>query len=124
MTTKDIAWTSDQARFGKTTYTNDQVVPPPNWAIKYPDGYTDQHPIPDISTFYELQVWMRTAGLPTFSKLALRNPNEVMQAGTYEVNITYSMNPSNHTNVRFPGDGIRRDEIDGVVDSFRHWGTK
>ena len=91
MTDQDIAWSSDSARFGKTTYTNDQVEPPPNWHFRYPNGYTDENPIPDLSTFYALQVWMRTAGLPTFSKLALRNSNETMKAGTYEIQIDLSM---------------------------------
>jgi len=90
MTNQTIAWSSDSARFGKTSYTNDQVEPPPNWALQYPNGYTDAQPIPDLSTFYELQVWMRTAGLPTFSKLALRNPDEIMAAGTYQVDIDLS----------------------------------
>src|SRR5271170_7578898 len=93
MTSETIAWASDSARFGKTTYTNDQVEPPPNWALQYPNGYTDAQPIPDLATFYELQVWMRTAGLPTFSKLALRNPNEIMKAGTYQVDIDLSTLP-------------------------------
>ena len=35
----------------------------------------------------EFQVWMRTAGLPTFSKLALRNDNQTMKAGNYQVDI-------------------------------------
>jgi hypothetical protein len=92
MTDKDIAWASDSARFRKTSYTNDQVEPPPNWVLQYPNGYTNDTPIPDISTFYELQVWMRTAGLPTFSKLALRNSEEVMKAGTYLIPIGLSTN--------------------------------
>jgi LEM3 (ligand-effect modulator 3) family / CDC50 family len=91
MTTDGIAWSSNSARFGKTTYTNDQVEPPPNWALQYPQGYTDDRPIPDLSTFYALQVWMSPAGLPTFSKLALRNPNETMTAGTYQIDITMSI---------------------------------
>lgn len=91
MTTRDIAWSSDTARFKKTTYTNDQVEPPPNWALRYPNGYTNERPIPDLSTFYELQVWMRTAGLPTFSKLALRNSNETLKAGTYQIDIALSI---------------------------------
>jgi len=90
MTTQGIAWSSDTARFGKTKYTNDQVEPPPNWALQYPNGYTDDRPIPDLATFYEFQVWMRTAGLPTFSKLALRNDNETMKAGTYQIDIAMS----------------------------------
>jgi LEM3 (ligand-effect modulator 3) family / CDC50 family len=93
MTTQDVAWLSDTARFGKTTYTNDQVEPPPDWALQYPNGYTVENPIPNLATFYELQVWMRTAGLPSFSKLALRNGNETMKAGTYQIDITMSTPP-------------------------------
>lgn len=103
MSDQDIAWASDASRFGKTTYTNDQVEPPPNWYLRFPQGYTDENPIPDLSTYYAFQVWMRTAGLPTFSKLALRNSTEVMKAGTYEIQIDLSM--SLHTNelmVDFP----------------------
>jgi len=105
MTTNNIAWSSDAARFGKTTYTNDQVEPPPNWFLSYPNGYTNNTPIPDLSTFHELQVWMRTAGLPTFSKLALRNADEVMKAGTYQINIglsTFSSFCRHQANLDFP----------------------
>ena len=92
MTSQNIAWSSDSARFGKTTYTNDQVMPPPNWVLRYPNGtYDDAHPLPDLPTWYEFQVWMRTAGLPTFSKLALRNVDEVMTAGTYQIDIDMSI---------------------------------
>lgn len=91
MTSQDITWSSDASRFGKTTYTNDQVEPPPNWVLRYPNGYDDEHPIPDLSTWYEFQVWIRTAGLPTFSKLALRNGNDIMKAGTYQIDIDLSM---------------------------------
>lgn len=87
MTNKGIAWGSDLQLYKKTQYTNDQVVPPPNWILRYPDGYTDENPIPDLSQYEEFAVWMRTAGLPTFSKLALRNDNDVMVAGTYQVAI-------------------------------------
>ena len=91
MSDQDIAWASDASRFGKTTYTNDQVEPPPNWYLRFPQGYTDENPIPDLSTYYAFQVWMRTAGLPTFSKLARRNASEVMKAGTYEIQIDLSV---------------------------------
>jgi hypothetical protein len=104
MTTDGIAWASDQARFKKTTYTNDQVEPPPNWAIMYPNGYTDDRPIPDLSTFYPLQVWMKTAALPTFGKLALRNGDEVMKAGSYQIDVVYSMSILFHIDDRFPRD--------------------
>ena len=85
MTNDSIAWDSDAELYKKTKYTADQVSPPPNWERRYPDGYTDG--IPDLSQYEEFQVWMRTAGLPTFSKLALRNDNDVMVAGTYQLQI-------------------------------------
>lgn len=94
MTIQDIAWLSGATRFGKTTYTNDQVEPPPGWALEYPNGYTDENPIPNLATFPEFQVWMRTAGLPSFSKLALRNAEETMKAGTYQIDIAMSNFPS------------------------------
>lgn len=87
MTTNGIAWASDLQLYGKTKYTNDQVLPPPNWEARYPDGYTEENPIPDLSTYEEFAVWMRTAGLPTFSKLARRNDNDRMPAGTYSIDI-------------------------------------
>lgn len=90
MTTKGTAWQSDLDLYGKTQYTVDEVVPPPNWEARYPGGYNNSDArfgIPDLSTYEEFAVWMRTAGLPTFSKLALRNDNQVMLRGTYEMEI-------------------------------------
>lgn len=85
MTNKSIAWGSDAQLYKKTKYNQHQVVPPPNWHRRYPNGYTDG--IPDLSEYEEFQVWMRTAGLPTFSKIALRNEDDVMRAGTYSMDI-------------------------------------
>lgn len=85
MTNRGIAWSSDLSLYGKTAYNNEDVAPPPNWAPRFPDGYNSTYPIPDLSTYEEFAVWMRTAGLPTFSKLALRNDNDVMPAGTYQI---------------------------------------
>ena len=90
MTDKGIAWASDRERYKKSTYANSDVMPPPNWRVQYPDGYTDQNPIPDLSQREDFQVWMRTAGLPTFSKLAKKNTTSPMMKGTYFVNITDS----------------------------------
>lgn len=87
METKGIAWASDLQLYKKTAYQNYEVLPPPNWQVRYPDGYTDANPIPDLSTYEEFAVWMRTAGLPTFSKLARRNDVDVMPAGTYSIEI-------------------------------------
>lgn len=85
MTNRSIAWGSDSELYKRTDYRPDQVSPPPNWERRYPDGYTEG--IPDLSEYEEFQVWMRTAGLPTFSKLALRNDDDVMRAGTYQLQI-------------------------------------
>lgn len=87
MTNKGIAWSSDKDLYKKTKYKLGQVSPPPNWQTRYPDGYTEEHPIPDLSQYEEFQVWMRTAGLPTFSKLALRNDNQTMEPGFYQLDI-------------------------------------
>lgn len=85
MTNQSIAWGSDASLYKKTKYKPWEVEPPPDWHARYPNGYSDG--IPDLSKYEEFQVWMRTAGLPTFSKLALRNDNDVMKAGTYNMDI-------------------------------------
>ncbi|KAF2454434.1 ligand-effect modulator 3 family [Lineolata rhizophorae] len=87
MTDKGIAWDNDKDLYGETDYTLGQVTPPPNWRVKYPQGYTETEPMPDLQNMENFQVWMRTAGLPTFSKLALRNDTDPMQAGTYVIEI-------------------------------------
>lgn len=92
MTDKGIAWSSDKDRFKKSKYKNNEVMPPPNWRDRYPKGYDDQHPIPDLSQMEDFQVWMRTAGLPTFSKLAKKNDSLQMEDGTYIMNITDRFN--------------------------------
>jgi len=86
MINKGIAWSSDKDLYSATSYTYDQVVPPPNWRLQYP-AYNDSFPFPDLHTWEEFQVWMRTAGLPTFSKLALRNDTTTMSSGTYQMTI-------------------------------------
>jgi LEM3 (ligand-effect modulator 3) family / CDC50 family len=85
MTNRSIAWGSDAQLYKKTDYQPIQVSPPPNWHDRYPNGYTDG--IPDLSQYEEFHVWMRTAGLPTFTKLALRNDDDTMRAGTYRIDI-------------------------------------
>jgi hypothetical protein len=84
MTTKGIAWPSDTKLYGKTQYTANQIDPPPNWVRRWPN-YTMG--IPDLSQDESFQVWMRTAALPSFSKLAQRNDSAPMTAGTYQIEI-------------------------------------
>ncbi|KAF2755520.1 Lem3/Cdc50 [Pseudovirgaria hyperparasitica] len=87
MTENGIAWGSDADLYGDTAYKADQVVPPPNWQPRYENGRYNDSTLPNLHTDYAFQVWMRTAGLPAFSKLALRNDNEAMKLGRYRIEI-------------------------------------
>ena len=88
MTNKGIAWESDRALYGKTKYKTDEIAVPPNWVKRYPDeGYNEDNQPPNLDEYEEFHVWMRTAGLPAFSKLALRNDKETMACGTYQLDI-------------------------------------
>jgi len=87
MSEKGIAWSGEAEKYKRTQYTNNQVVPPPFWANRYPNGYTDQNPIPDLSKDEHFQVWMRTAGLPTFRKLYFRQDTDRMLSGNYVMDI-------------------------------------
>ena len=89
MTDDGIAWPGEADKYRPTTYSPDQIVPPPYWRARYPDGYTQDN-IPDLTKDQHFQVWMRTAGLPTFRKLYFRNDNENMAAGTYEIDVFMS----------------------------------
>lgn len=88
MTEKGIAWGSDKSLYKKTTLDPSTIAVPPNWAVRYPEGYSDEFPPPDISQDEHLIVWMRTAALPTFSKLYMRNDADKLLKGTYQLNVT------------------------------------
>jgi LEM3 (ligand-effect modulator 3) family / CDC50 family len=85
-----ISWDSDKDLYGKTNYKPNQIIPPPNWQARYPNNYTDANPPPDLSQDESFQVWMRTAGLPTFSKLAQRNDTHFLSAGEWQILINSS----------------------------------
>ncbi|THC87604.1 hypothetical protein EYZ11_012951 [Aspergillus tanneri] len=87
MTNKSIAWESDKELIKTTKYKPGQVVPPPNWHDRYPNGYEDG--IPDLHENEEFMVWMRTAALPNFSKLSRRNDTTSMTRGTYQLDIAH-----------------------------------
>lgn len=90
MTEEGIAWNSDKALYARTKYNPADITPPPNWHLRYQDGYTSDN-LPNLGNDEAFQVWMRTAGLPNFSKLAKRNDNETMQCSMYQVDIENSM---------------------------------
>lgn len=84
----DISWSSDRELYGPTKYNWSDVVVPPNWVERYPNNYSDDwHP--DLENDEAFQVWMRLAGLPTFSKLVQRNDHDVLKSGQYQVNVTH-----------------------------------
>ncbi|MCJ1261831.1 hypothetical protein MMC22_001699 [Lobaria immixta] len=88
LTNKGIAWSSDKALYGKTNYKLEDIAVPPNWAEQYPNGnYTNEHPPPDLDTWEEFHVWMRSAGLPAFSKLAKRNDDDPLKCGMYQMQV-------------------------------------
>ncbi|KAI8871119.1 CDC50 family protein [Ramicandelaber brevisporus] len=84
---KGIAWPSDIKKYEKTQYSPKEVVPPPNWAARFPQGYTEEN-MPNLKDDERFIVWMRAAGLPTFRKLYGRNDDTSMPAGIYTIDIT------------------------------------
>ncbi|KAL8912184.1 MAG: hypothetical protein Q9171_002746 [Xanthocarpia ochracea] len=93
MTNRGIAWDSDRALYGQTKYEPTDIAVPPNWRKQYPkEGYSDDNPPPNLEEYEEFHVWMRTAGLPAFSKLARRNDKEKMACGTYQLDIIDNFN--------------------------------
>jgi len=93
---KGIAWPGEAKKYATTPigpggYADlSKIVPPPNWRLRYPDGYTDDKPPPDLKADEHFQNWMRTAGLPTFTKLYGRNDVDKLQKGTYRIIIGLS----------------------------------
>jgi len=83
-----ITWPNEAKKYKTAGYASpSDVSPPPNWAAKYPNGYTE---FPDLAADEHFQVWMRTAGLPTFRKLFFRNDVETMAQGRYRINVYMS----------------------------------
>lgn len=83
---RDIAWGSDKNLYKRTQYNPEDIVPPPNWLKRYPDGYTAEN-LPDLSQDEFFMNWMRTAALPSFMKLALKNTDTTLSAGTYSLDV-------------------------------------
>ena len=89
---KGISWASDKALYGNTKYKPQDIAVPPNWQERWgPDGYTDENLPPNLDQDEEFQVWMRSAGLPAFSKLSRRNDHDILRAGAYQMEIELSM---------------------------------
>ncbi|KIK96733.1 hypothetical protein PAXRUDRAFT_137828 [Paxillus rubicundulus Ve08.2h10] len=92
-TQNGIAWPGEAKKYSATSgYVGklDEIVPPPNWALRYPNNYSNEDPPPDLTQDEHFQNWMRTAGLPTFTKLYGRNDTATLPAGQYQVQIYYN----------------------------------
>lgn len=131
MTINGTSWGTDSALYvngDATGYNTSEVVPPPFWKTRYPEGYNDDFPIPNLNTDDVFQNWMRAAALPTFVKLYRRNNEETMAIGRYQVNITYGMfYSSSHLCStltsparRLPGRDLRRQQVPHDNDAHRH----
>ncbi|KAF2826096.1 CDC50 family protein-like protein [Ophiobolus disseminans] len=84
-TTAGTSWAHEGDLYGKSSYDYKAVAVPPFWRAQWPNGeYTH---LPDLHEWEQFQVWMRTAGLPTFSKLAQRNDHTQLKEGTYRMKI-------------------------------------
>jgi hypothetical protein len=126
MTEEGISWSTEKDLYGITKYKNDQIAVPPNWKNQYPqDGYDTVGP-PNLKEWEAFQVWMRTAGLPTFSKLAKRNDKLTLKAGTYNLKIfsraylPYSRPICVLTQSRIRCRAVRWDQIDPDLHPHRH----
>ena len=64
-------------------------MPPPNWRVRFP-AYNSTFPPPNLKEDEHFQNWMRTAGLPTFTKLWGRNDNDVLKKGRYQITANLS----------------------------------
>ncbi|TCD68223.1 hypothetical protein EIP91_011292, partial [Steccherinum ochraceum] len=83
---KGIAWPGEAKKYATTPgYNLNEIVPPPNWGLRFPNGYTTDNPPPDLKADEHFQNWMRTAGLPTFTKLWGRNDNDRLLKGRYQI---------------------------------------
>ncbi|KAI0030860.1 cell cycle control protein [Vararia minispora EC-137] len=94
-----IAWPNEHRKYATSpTYAPSEITPPPNWALRFPQGYNSTN-IPNFAADEDFQNWMRTAGLPTFSKLYGRNDDTPLLHGTYRttVNMNFPVKPYSGT---------------------------
>jgi len=119
MSEKNIAWPGEAKKYAaEPNYQLSEIVPPPNWRARYPDGYTESNPPPNLKENEHFQNWMRTAGLPTFTKLYSRNDADKLSKGRYQIVVDMSaflqacsLNYLAHAQSRLPRETIQGHEI-------------
>ena len=90
---KGIAWPGEADKYAATPgYSIDEIAPPPNWRVRFP-SYSNSTPPPNLKEDEHFQNWMRTAGLPTFTKLWGRNDNDNLNQGRYQIIVNLSTFP-------------------------------
>lgn len=88
---KGIAWPGEAKKYSSAPGYSDlsQIQPPPNWIQRFPNGYNESN-LPNLHDDEHFHNWMRTAGLPTFTKLWGRNDNDKLLKGTYQITVNMS----------------------------------
>lgn len=87
---KGIAWPGEAKKYSsRPGYNLTDIVPPPNWIDRFPDGFNDTN-VPNLHEDEHFQNWMRTAGLPTFTKLWGRNDADKLVRGRYQLTVNMS----------------------------------
>lgn len=86
---KDIAWPAEKERYGTSTYSIEQVRPPPFWvkSRKWVNSDGTYKRLPDLAGDERFQNWMKVAGLPVFRKLYGKHEGN-LPAGTYTILIS------------------------------------
>ncbi|KAH9946361.1 cell cycle control protein [Epithele typhae] len=91
---KNIAWPGESKKYAtKPGYDPSQITPPPNWIKRFP-SYNSSN-LPNLKEDEHFQNWMRTAGLPTFTKLWGRNDDTTLQKAQWRIviNMNFPVRP-------------------------------
>jgi hypothetical protein len=87
----NLAWETDKQKYKPTQYQISQIAPPPNWALRYPNGqYTADYPPPDLSNWEGFMVWMHVAALSDFRKIWGRNDQQDLTLGRWRITVDMS----------------------------------
>ena len=94
---RGIAWPGEAKKYASRPGNDlSELAPPPNWVTRFGETWTESN-ILNLQADEHFQNWMRTAGLPTFTKLYGRNDGETLKAGNYTVVV----------NMNFPVQGYK-----------------